>query len=125
MFRSERLPRRHPATFFLVRRALSPGIALALAATAPACGGSADFAKELDSLRSWTASVQLAAEQRRVHATTATYTSRLREKAGRALDAQRRTLAAAAHSAADRERARSAADSLERAIRLLGAEAHP
>jgi hypothetical protein len=90
-----------------------------------ACGGPPDFEKELDTLHSWTASVQLAVDQRRAHATTATYAARLREKAERTLVTQRRTLAAAARSVVDRERARSAADSLEGAIRRLNAEAHP
>lgn len=106
MSRPDRPPRRHLAVALLI-------------AAAGACGGSPDLDKELDTLRSWTASVRLAAEQRRADATTATYAARLREKAARALADGRRTLATATRSPADHEKARSAADSLERAIRQL------
>jgi hypothetical protein len=86
------------------------------------CGGAPDLEKELDTVRSWTASVQLAAEERRSRATTTVYTSLLREKAERALGDARRALAAAARSASDRARATAAGDSLAQAIRLLSEE---
>jgi hypothetical protein len=117
MLRPEQPPRQHPAIRW-GRQLLSPLIALAVA-TLAACGGAPDPEKELDTLRSWTASVRLAAEQRRADAITATYAGRLSEEAARVLADERRTLAAATHSAADSEKARSAADSLGRAIRLL------
>jgi hypothetical protein len=106
----------------MVRPERPPCRQLALAlliAAAGGCGGSPDPEKELDALRSWTASVRLAAEQRRADATSASYAAHLREKAARALADGRRTLATATRSPADHEKARSAADSLERAIRQL------
>ena len=75
-------------------------------------------------MHSWTASVRLAAEERRAHALTASYAMQLRERAEGALNDERQVLATAARSAGDRARARSATDSLEQAIHLL-AEATP
>jgi hypothetical protein len=104
------------------RRLLSLGTAVVMTTASQGCGGALDLEKELDTVRSWTASVQLAAQERRSRATTTVYTSLLREKAERALGDERRALAAAARSASDRARATAAGDSLAQAIRLLSEE---
>jgi hypothetical protein len=97
---------------------MSPRLALLLLAAA-SCGSSPDLEKELDTVRSWTATVRLAADERRAHATTAAYTAQLRDRATKALEVANHGIPQAARSAPDRERARAAVDSLALAVHLL------
>jgi hypothetical protein len=84
------------------------------------CGGSPDLDKELETVRAWTATAQLAVDVRRAGATTATYTRQLRDRAAQALDEARRQIATAERTPTDRVRARPALDSLAQAVRALG-----
>jgi uncharacterized membrane-anchored protein len=98
---------------------MQPRLALLLAVAAAGCGSSPDLEKELDTVRSWTATVRLASDERRTHATTAAYTAQLRDKATQALDQAKNGIPQAAHSSADRKRAHAVVDSLARAVHLL------
>jgi hypothetical protein len=84
-----------------------------------ACGSGPDSDKVLPTVHSWTATAHLAIEERRAGATTATYTAQLRDRAAKALDEVRRTLGETARTPDDRQRTRSALDSLSLAIRAL------
>ncbi|MFL5608765.1 MAG: hypothetical protein ACJ8AD_20080 [Gemmatimonadaceae bacterium] len=102
--------------YLAVARSVTIGVAMAVCV---ACGGGSDPDKELATVRSWTATAHMAAEERRVGATTATYTSQLRDRALQALDEERQQLAKAARTPDDQARSRPALDSLAQAIRTL------
>ncbi|MDQ6633507.1 MAG: hypothetical protein M3Z10_01985 [Gemmatimonadota bacterium] len=89
------------------------------------CGSGSDLDKELATVRSWTATVHLAAEERHVGATTAAYTRQLRDRAAEALDQERQQLTKAEQSPDARARAMPALDSLTQAIHALGEASRP
>jgi hypothetical protein len=109
-------PDRVPSTLAPVVRPLLAVVALT---ASTACSSRPDPDEVLATVRSWTATTQLALEERRAGATTATYTRQLRDRAAKALDAARLTLAEAAATSDDRSHARPALDSLSLAIRAL------
>jgi hypothetical protein len=87
-----------------------------------ACGGSPpELSKQLDTVRSWTATVQLASAERSAGSTNGAVTTQLHERAQQALTQARDAVTQGAHSAADRARAESTIDSLDAAIRHLDA----
>jgi hypothetical protein len=88
-----------------------------------ACSSAPDFDKELATVRSWTATVDLAADERHAHATTRAYTARLFAEAADALEQSRHQLVQAAHSDDERARARASLDSLATALSRHQAEA--
>jgi hypothetical protein len=92
-------------------------LVVATSLSVAACGSAPDLAKELDTVRSWTATVELAASERRAGATTLTYTKRLFGNGVDALAQSRRALAEAARSDTERAQARAVTDSLAAALR--------
>jgi hypothetical protein len=103
-------------------RLLSASVVL----TAPAaCASGPDLDTELATVRSWTATARLAIAERRAGATTATYTRQLGDRAQSVLAEARRTLGPIARTAADRQHAAWALDSLARALRALDEAARP
>lgn len=86
------------------------------------CGAPPELDKQLETLSSWTATMQLAREQHGAGAITTTYATQLRDGALSALDETKRTIGPAAHSKVDSAYAAAALDSLRTAIRQLGAE---
>jgi hypothetical protein len=88
------------------------------------CGSPPELDKQLDTLASWTATMQLAAAEHRSHAITATAAAQLDDAAHKALDEVQRSLGEAARSRADSGRAIAAVDSLRDAMRQLEAETH-
>jgi hypothetical protein len=102
---------------------LAPHARLAALAIAIAgCGSPPELDKQLDTLASWTATLQLAATEHRSHAITRSYATQLGDAARKALEETQRSIGAAAHSAADSGRASAAVDSLKGAIDLLAEE---
>jgi hypothetical protein len=95
---------------------------LALALTASACGSPPDLDKQLETLSSWTATMQLAREEHGAGAITTTYATQLRDGARSALEETQKTIGPAAHSKVDSSYAAAALDSLRTAIRQLNAE---
>jgi hypothetical protein len=93
-------------------------VVIALAA-ALACSAPPDLDKELTSVRSWTATAHLAAEDERRGAISHRLAAQLRERAVEARHDAEASIAAAAASADGRRRARTALDSLDAAIRRL------
>jgi hypothetical protein len=86
--------------------------ALVLALSAAACNSSPDLDKELDTVRSWTATVDLATSEHHAGATPRHFTTQLLDEAAKALEASRQTLSQVAGSDEERGRARAATDSL-------------
>jgi hypothetical protein len=95
---------------------------LALGLIAGACGSPPELDKQLETLSSWTATMQLAREEHGTGAITTTYATQLRDGALSALEETKRTIGPAAHSKVDSAYAAAALDSLRTAIRQLGAE---
>jgi hypothetical protein len=93
-----------------VLRSVSAALVVALAATA--CNSQPDFDKELDTVRSWTATVELAISEHHAGATPSHFTTQLLDEAGEALQESRQTLSRAARSDEERGRARAVTDSL-------------
>ncbi|MFL5522365.1 MAG: hypothetical protein ACJ8B6_15600, partial [Gemmatimonadales bacterium] len=103
----------------LFRHLLLSGALLGLAA---GCGGSSPAPdKELETVRSWTATATLAADERRARSISGRYVRGLVEAARAARADAARSLAASASSASDRARADLALDSLDQAIGRLAA----
>jgi hypothetical protein len=98
------------------------GSALVLGLSAAGCGSPPELDKQLETLSSWTATMQLAREEHGSGAITTTYATQLRDGALSALDETKRTIGPAAHSKVDSAYAAAALDSLRTAIRQLGAE---
>ena len=98
------------------------GALVALAPTAAACGKPPELDKQLETLSSWTATMQLAREEHGSGAITTTYATQLRDAASTALAETRQTISQAAHSKVDSSYAAAALDSLRTAIRALNAE---
>jgi hypothetical protein len=95
-----------------------------LAATliAGGCGSSPKLDKQLETLASWTATMQLAREEHGSGAITTTYATQLRDGARTALQQSEQAIGQAAHSKVDSSYAAAALDSLRTAIRQLNAE---
>ena len=98
------------------------GALLALGLTAVACGSPPPLDKQLETLSSWTATMQLAREEHGTGAITTTYATPLRDGALSALEETKQTIGQAAHSKVDSSYAAAALDSLRTAIRQLNAE---
>jgi uncharacterized protein with beta-barrel porin domain len=95
---------------------------IALGFCATSCGSPPPLDKQLETLSSWTATMQLAREEHGAGAITTTYATQLRDGASTALDEARQTIGQAAHSRTDSAYAAVALDSLRTAIRQLNAE---
>lgn len=94
-----------------------------LAVLVTGCGAGSGAAKQLDTVRSWTATMQLATAEHHSGAVTTTYARQLDDAARRALADSRSQLAQ--ETAADTaRRAVVVLDSLDHAIRSLEAELH-
>jgi hypothetical protein len=98
------------------------GIACIAAALLVGCGSTEELSKQLDTLASWTATVQLAVAEHRAGAITTTYATQLGDDARKARDEARQSLPRAEHDSSDARRAGAALDSLEHAIEQLGIE---
>ena len=96
--------------------------AVLLAATLIGCGSPPELDKQLETLSSWTATMQLAREEHGSGAITTTYATQLRDAALTALQQTRETIGQAAHTKVDSSYAAAAIDSLRDAIRGLNAE---
>jgi hypothetical protein len=101
---------------------VSIGSLLALSVATTGCGSPPELRKQLETLSSWTATLQLAREERGSGAITTTYATQLRDGARSVLEETTRTIGQAAHTAADSSHAAAALDSLNDAIRQLDAE---
>jgi hypothetical protein len=101
--------------------AVRVGLLLVLGLSA-SCGSPPELDKQLETLSSWTATMQLAREEHGTGAITTTYATQLRDGALSALEETKRTIGPAAHSKVDSAYAAAALDSLRTAIRQLGAE---
>jgi hypothetical protein len=95
-----------------------------LAATliAGGCGSPPNLDEQLETLASWTATMQLAREEHGSGAITTTYATQLRDGARTALQQSEQAIGQAAHSKVDSSYAAAALDSLRTAIRQLNAE---
>jgi hypothetical protein len=105
-----------------VFRSLAPALALGLAT---GCGSSSDPEKELETVRSWTATATLATDERRADAISKRYASGLVEAARAARTDAAQSLSASGSSASDRAKAALALDSLDQAIGRLAAPDAP
>ena len=103
-------------------RACSARLPLVAVIVAVGCGSAPPLDKQLESLASWTATVQLAKEQHGAGAITTTYATELRDQAAQALDEKARTMGESTHTRVDSSYAAAALDSLRGAIRQLEAE---
>jgi hypothetical protein len=99
------------------------GSLLVIGLWAAACGSPPELDKQLETLSSWTATMQLAREEHGSGAITTTYATQLRDGALSTLDETNRTIGQAAHTKVDSAYAAAALDSLRTAIRELDAEA--
>jgi hypothetical protein len=115
---SRRRPRRCRASLALARLALAT-----LAIGAAACGSPPDLDKQLATVRSWSATMTLAREQRASGAITAILARQLHDRASKALGRSRSALARAAATPEERRRADASLDSLDLAVRALDAGA--
>jgi len=106
----------------LASRTIHVGALVALALTAAACGRPPELDKQLETLSSWTATMQLAREEHGSGAITTTYATQLRDAASSALEETKQTIGQTAHSKVDSSYAAAALDSLRTAIRALNAE---
>ena len=95
---------------------------LAVSLAAVACGSPPPLDKQLETLASWTATMQLAREEHGSGAITTTYATQLHDGALSALAETQRTIGPAAHSNTDSSYATASLDSLRTAIRQLNAE---
>ena len=84
--------------------------------------GSPPLDKQLETLASWTATMQLAKERHGAGATTVTYATQLRDRADEAVQQASTTIGSAAKTRTDSAYAAAALDSLRTAIRQLEAE---
>ena len=98
------------------------GALLALALIAVGCGSPPKLDKQIETLSSWTATMQLAREEHGSGAITTTFATQLRDGAETALQQATHTIGQAAHSKVDSSYAAASLDSLRTAIRQLNAE---
>ena len=103
-------------------RAIRAAALLAATLIAVACGSPPKLDEQLETLSSWTATMQLAREEHGSGAITTTYAAQLRDGARTALQQAGQTIGQAAHSRVDSSYAAAALDSLRNAIRQLEAE---
>ena len=106
----------------LASRTVRVGALVALALSADACGSPPKLDEQLETLSSWTATMQLAREEHGSGAITTTYATQLRDAASSALAETKQTIGQATHSKVDSAYAAAALDSLRTAIRELNAE---
>ena len=107
-------PLAHP--FVRIGPLVAIGVAIA------GCSKPPELEKQLETLSSWTATMQLAREEHGSGAITTTYATQLRDAASSALAETKQTIGQAAHSKVDSSYAAAALDSLRTAIRKLNAE---
>ena len=86
------------------------------------CGSPPPLAKQLETLASWTATMQLAKERHGAGAITYTYATQLRDRADQAFQQASATIGRSARTRTDSAYAATALDSLRTAIRQLEAE---
>jgi hypothetical protein len=86
------------------------------------CGSSPPLDKQLETLSSWTATMQLAKERHGAGAITVTYATQLRDAADEAFKQASATIGGSARTRTDSAYAATALDSLRNAIRQLEAE---
>lgn len=86
------------------------------------CGSPPPLDKQLETLSSWTATMQLAKERHGAGDITITYATQLRDRADEAFQQASTTIGQSAHTQTDSAYAASALDSLRTAIRQLEAE---
>jgi hypothetical protein len=86
------------------------------------CGSPAPIDKQLTTLASWTATMQLAKERQGAGAITITYAAQLRDRASEAFQKASATIGTSARTRADSAYAAAALDSLRNAIRQLESE---
>ena len=101
------------------RRALLAFVALFVSA---GCGSPPPLDKQLETLGSWTATMQLAKERHGAGAITVTYATQLRDAADEAFQQASTTIGSSARTRTDSAYAATALDSLRNAIRQLEAE---
>jgi hypothetical protein len=99
----------------------SPLLVAAALGLTSGCASPSDGQKELETVRSWTATAALATDERRVGAIPGPYAKGLVEAARAARTEAAQSLATSGTSASDRARATLALDSLDRAIGRLAA----
>jgi hypothetical protein len=98
---------------------LSAAAASVMLLASAGCGPPPKLESELETAASWTATAELAADERRRGATSARYTAQLRDAALDARTATSATLAQLAHTPDERARARAALDSMDHSRRAL------
>ena len=97
-------------------------LALAALILGAGCGAPPPLDKQLETLASWTATMQLAKERHGAGAITVTYATQLRDRADEAVQQASTTLGSAAKTRTDSAYAAAALDSLRTAIHQLEAE---
>lgn len=96
-------------------------LAMATLACATACGGAPEPDKVLSTVRSWTATAELASTDVHRGAISTRLAAQLHDRAVAARQESATALAQTVRSPEERQRARAALDSLDVAIRTLGA----
>jgi len=89
---------------------------------AAGCASPPPLDKQLETLESWTATMQLAKERHGAGAITVTYATQLRDGADEAFQQASTSIGSSARTRADSAYAAAALDSLRNAIRQLEAE---
>jgi hypothetical protein len=102
-----------------VRRA---ALALVVGAAIAGCGAAPELDQQLETLSSWTATLELAKERHGAGAISTTYATQLADAARSALGKTEQQIGHAVHSRVDSSYAADALDSLRGAIRQLDAE---
>jgi hypothetical protein len=103
-------------------RATRIGLTLVASLVATGCGSPPPLDEQLETLGSWTATMQLAKERHGAGAITYTYATQLRDKADEAFQQASATIGRSARTHTDSAYAATALDSLRTAIRQLEAE---
>ena len=97
-------------------------LALAALLIGAGCGSPPPLDKQLETLASWTATMQLAKERHGAGAITVTYATQLRDRADEAFQQASTTIGQSARTRTDSAYAAAALDSLRGAIRQLESE---